>query len=100
MANKPSEARPQSALDPHGRDMLRAGIEGIVGRSLNVLASEHGRNWNLALLKDEISSLLVVDLTRYIRELELWNTRLGLIEASGYQIINRHILDSLAPLPL
>jgi 16S rRNA (guanine527-N7)-methyltransferase len=35
-------------------------------------------------------------LERYIKELELWNPRYGLVNAEGDDLIIRHILDSLA----
>jgi len=39
-------------------------------------------------------------LTRYIDEIELWNPAYGLVKASGDELIIKHILDSLAALPL
>ncbi len=39
-------------------------------------------------------------LLAYIRELERWNERLGLVHASGAELIVRHILDSLAGLTI
>jgi 16S rRNA (guanine527-N7)-methyltransferase len=38
----------------------------------------------------------VVLLERYIKELELWNPRYGLVNAEGDDLVIRHILDSLA----
>lgn len=38
-------------------------------------------------------------LFRYLQEIELWNPRLKLISATGDELVVRHILDSLAPLP-
>ena len=35
-------------------------------------------------------------LERYIKEIELWNPKYGLVNASGEQLVVRHILDSLA----
>lgn len=35
-------------------------------------------------------------LERYIKELELWNPRYGLVNAEGDDLVIRHILDSLA----
>lgn len=37
-------------------------------------------------------------LLQYLRELQLWNPRLGLVEAEGEDLVIRHVLDSLAPL--
>ena len=39
-------------------------------------------------------------LDRYIREIELWNPRYGLVNAEGEELEVRHILDSLAAVPL
>ncbi len=39
-------------------------------------------------------------LGRYREELDLWNPRLGLVAASGRDLVVRHILDCLAALPL
>ena len=38
-------------------------------------------------------------LLRYVDEIELWNPRLKLVAASGRDLIVRHILDSVAPVP-
>lgn len=35
-------------------------------------------------------------LEQYLREIELWNPRLGLVEAIGDELVAKHILDSLA----
>ncbi len=35
-------------------------------------------------------------LERYIKEIELWNPRYGLVNAEGDQLVIRHILDSLS----
>jgi len=43
----------------------------------------------------EIESLRI-----YIRELERWNAKIGLVHASGDELIVRHILDSLSALSL
>jgi len=37
-------------------------------------------------------------LRRYIGELERWNKRIGLVNATGEELVVKHILDSLAPL--
>ena len=39
-------------------------------------------------------------LVRYIEEIELWNPAYGLVKASGDELIVKHILDSLAALPV
>lgn len=39
-------------------------------------------------------------LTIYLEELALWNRRLGLVHASGDELIIRHVFDSLAGLPV
>lgn len=39
-------------------------------------------------------------LTRYIEEIELWNDTYKLVAAGGRELITKHILDSIAPLPL
>lgn len=36
-------------------------------------------------------------LSRYVAELELWNPTHGLVNASGDELVVKHILDSLAP---
>lgn len=36
-------------------------------------------------------------LTRYLAEIELWNPAYGLVNASGEELVVKHILDSLAP---
>jgi len=38
-------------------------------------------------------------LEHYLAELELWNPRLGLVEARGEALVGRHILDCLAAFP-
>jgi len=40
---------------------------------------------------------LIQDLQMYIRELELWNPKLRLVEARGKELLEKHLLDSLAP---
>ncbi len=39
-------------------------------------------------------------LSRYIAEIELWNPAYGLVKAAGDELLVKHILDSLALLPL
>lgn len=39
-------------------------------------------------------------LDRYIKEIELWNPRYGLVNATGDQLVIRHILDSLSGVSL
>lgn len=39
-------------------------------------------------------------LSRYIQEIELWNPAYGLVKASGDELVVKHILDSLAAIPL
>jgi len=39
-------------------------------------------------------------LVKYIEEIELWNETYGLVNATGDELIIKHILDSLAPLAL
>lgn len=41
---------------------------------------------------------LGADLARYAREIELWNPKLGLVEAGGDELAVKHLLDSLAGL--
>lgn len=36
----------------------------------------------------------------YLRELELWNPRTGLVRAEGTDLVSRHLLDVLAAVPL
>ncbi len=38
----------------------------------------------------------VAALVRYIKEIEFWNPRYGLVNAQGDQLVTRHILDSLS----
>ncbi|NBC30912.1 MAG: 16S rRNA (guanine(527)-N(7))-methyltransferase RsmG [Spirochaetes bacterium] len=58
------------------------------------------------LLEDGLRSLgletdaLVEPLERYLSELRLWNRRIDLLADAGEQLIPRHILDSLAPIPI
>lgn len=70
---------PPSCLDEAGLALLDRGLAAIDPR-----LSDPG-------LRD--------DLVRYVRELELWNPRLGLVEASGAELITKHILDCLAAVP-
>ena len=42
----------------------------------------------------------VEHLLAYTRELERWNDRLGLVHASGTELVIRHVLDSLAGLAI
>ena len=42
----------------------------------------------------------VLKLERYIKEIELWNPRYGLVNAQGDQLVIRHILDSLSGVPV
>ena len=39
-------------------------------------------------------------LGRYIGEIELWNPAYGLVKAAGDELVVKHVLDSLAALPL
>lgn len=39
-------------------------------------------------------------LERYLNEIELWNPRYGLVHASGDELVVKHLLDSLAALPV
>jgi 16S rRNA (guanine527-N7)-methyltransferase len=58
------------------------------------------------LLWDGLHSLdmdadaLLEPLERYIGELRLWNRRIDLLADAGEQLVPRHILDSLAPIPI
>lgn len=38
-------------------------------------------------------------LLRYVAEIERWNPALGLVKATGVELVVRHVLDSLAGLP-
>lgn len=58
--------------------------EAVLGDGLERLGLER---------RDGVGHLLA-----YTRELERWNERLGLVHASGTELIVRHILDSLAGL--
>jgi 16S rRNA (guanine527-N7)-methyltransferase len=49
-----------------------------------------------ARLEDE---RLAGQLQRYLREIELWNRKVGLVKASGTRLITHHLLDSLAAAP-
>ena len=42
----------------------------------------------------------ILKLERYIKEIELWNPRYGLVNAQGDQLVIRHILDSLSGVPV
>lgn len=39
-------------------------------------------------------------LVRYIEEIELWNPAYGLVKAAGNELVVKHVLDSLAALPV
>lgn len=39
-------------------------------------------------------------LARYIEEIELWNPAYGLVKAAGDELVVKHVLDSLAVLPV
>ncbi len=39
-------------------------------------------------------------LLRYLSELQLWNRKLGLVEAEGDELVVRHVLDCLTPLSI
>lgn len=43
------------------------------------------------------SGALRDSLSRYLAEIELWNPTYGLVNASGEELVVKHILDSLAP---
>ncbi len=51
----------------------------------------------LAALDLEPHGALYDSLSCYVAELELWNPAYGLVNASGEELIVKHILDSLAP---
>ena len=51
----------------------------------------------LAALDLEPFGALHDSLARYTAELELWNPAYGLVNASGEELVVKHILDSLAP---
>ena len=69
-----------SCLDTPGLEMLRRGLGTIDPRLEN--------------------EAFIASLVRYVRELELWNPRLGLVEAAGHDLITKHLLDCLAAIPL
>ncbi|MDP2815975.1 MAG: 16S rRNA (guanine(527)-N(7))-methyltransferase RsmG [Rectinemataceae bacterium] len=50
----------------------------------------------LGILSEPLRGRLV----KYIEEIELWNPTYSLVNASGNELVIRHILDSLAPLSL
>ena len=51
----------------------------------------------LASLDIDTSGATVETLLRYIAEIEMWNPAYGLVNASGDDLVIKHILDSLAP---
>ena len=60
-----------------------------------------------AMLREGLEALSIDDsgeiagrLERYIDELELWNRKLRLVDATGDELVGRHILDCLAAVPL
>jgi 16S rRNA (guanine527-N7)-methyltransferase len=77
-SSKPAPPQP-TCLDPAGLDLLDRGLAAIDPR-----LSDPG-------LRDDIIG--------YVRELELWNPRLGLVEASGAELVVKHLLDCLAAVP-
>ncbi|MBI9098870.1 MAG: 16S rRNA (guanine(527)-N(7))-methyltransferase RsmG [Spirochaetaceae bacterium] len=46
-------------------------------------------------LKIEYSNIQLKTLNKYIGEVEMWNKRYGLVNASGETLVTKHILDSL-----
>ncbi len=55
----------------------------------------------LAQIDPRLSDIgLLADIERYVGELELWNPKLGLVEASGPELVTKHLLDCLAGFPL
>ncbi len=70
------------------------------------MTSRHDAARPIRLLHDGLNELGldgqegVEPLERYVAELERWNEKLGLVHASGKELIVRHILDSLAALPV
>lgn len=51
-------------------------------------------------LKIDYSDQQLKQLTQYISEIEMWNPRYGLVNASGDDLVVRHILDSLSGVPV
>lgn len=54
----------------------------------------------MAIIGEELPAERLDLLLRYVAEIELFNAAYGLVNAAGEELIVRHILDSLAPLPL
>ncbi len=54
----------------------------------------------LARLGLELPDARVEALVRYCDEISLWNRRMNLIKGSERDLVVRHLLDSLAPLPI
>ena len=52
-------------------------------------------NEGLKELQIEYTNAQVKILNKYISEIELWNKRYGLVNASGETLVTKHILDSL-----
>jgi 16S rRNA (guanine527-N7)-methyltransferase len=62
---------------------------------------------NKDLLRRGLAALALPDegpladgLARYLSEIELWNPAYGLVKADSDELVVKHALDSLAPLPL
>lgn len=53
----------------------------------------------IAALGIEVPDGAFVRLARYGDEIELWNPTYGLVSAEGRELVVKHLLDSLAPLP-
>jgi 16S rRNA (guanine527-N7)-methyltransferase len=77
--SKPAPPQP-TCLDAAGLDRLDRGLAAIDARLTD------------AALRDDIIS--------YVKELELWNPRLGLVESSGSELVVKHLLDCLAAVPV
>ncbi|MDX9784607.1 MAG: 16S rRNA (guanine(527)-N(7))-methyltransferase RsmG [Spirochaetia bacterium] len=51
----------------------------------------------LSSLEIAVQSQASATLLRYVQEIETWNPTYGLVNASGQDLVIKHILDSLAP---
>jgi 16S rRNA (guanine527-N7)-methyltransferase len=75
-------------------DQAREGATNAAGRSVPDLLRE-----GLAALGLGSREALAASLLHFVGEIERWNPALGLVKASGPDLVVRHVLDSLAGAP-
>ena len=78
-----------SSVGDDERELLLRGLERIG-------IPQKAEDGNTAALQRERAEALL----GFLRELRLWNKRISLVAEEGTDLVRRHVLDSLAPLPL